>query len=261
MCKLSNYLVFCNYHIFYQPSEHSSGVRMCHHWNYYNVRQNFPPGPLRVSESLTLKFTSSSIRLAGNPVASAANPFAQTYNTGSAAAIGAVGGLILLPPIYGLCQLLNCIPNNGKLILIHILLILTVPSPGDSQPEYKCSLSQIFSLARSSWPWVLFLLFLSPFIALIGNSIVFGNDNNWDAVGIGAFGGLVLALPAVLFSSCFHLFVLSIISPIWSAIMKGAQWVHVKLKEIWMNRNHSHSPLARDDPEINLEYQILPGRD
>ena len=80
-----------------------------------------------------------------------------------------------------------------------------------------------------------------------------------NAAVAGIYGGIVLIAPA--FFLCFRFFPLLIsfiISSIWSAIMRRVKWVHVKLAENWMDRPYSS---RGDDPEINMEFQIPPGRE
>jgi len=201
---------------------------MWNHGGYHNVRQIFPlSGP---QGSLTLKFTSSSIRLAGNGVTGL--PF--TNNT-SAAFIGVVGSLILSPP---LC-----------------LLYLRIPtSPGEFRSECLSN------------PLLTVFVFppYSAVIGVIGSSVLLysrvdlGGFNISKASVAGIFGGLVLLAPAMFGFHNFLLLISVITSSIWSAMMRGVKLVHVKLTENWMDRSYGS---RGDDLEINMEFQIPPGRD
>jgi len=64
--------------------------------------------------------------------------------------------------------------------------------------------------------------------------------------------------PLALFFPLFPLLISLIIVSIWSAMMRGVKLVHVKLTENWMDRSYDS---RGDDLEINMEFQIPPGRD
>ena len=203
---------------------------MCNHGGYHNVCQVFYP--LRASDA------HSSNRLAGNGAMRTIEPHF-TNNT-SAAYIGVVGSLILSPPLY--------------------LLYLLIPrSPGVSRSESDKTCFQASTV-------IVFPLY-STIIGAIGSSVLLYCRVDLGGIDISnssfaAFlGSLFLILPAM---SCFRFFPLLIsfiISSIWSAIMRGVQWLHVKLAENWMDRSYGSYGSRGDDPEISMEFQSPPGRD
>jgi FtsH-binding integral membrane protein len=106
----------------------------------------------------------------------------------------------------------------------------------------------------------------STVIGAIGSSVLLychvdlGGINISNASIAGLFGSFIVTIPAMFFGlRIFPLLISVIISSIWSGIMWGVQWLHVKLAENWMDRSYgSH---RGDDPEINMEFRMLPGRD
>ena len=200
---------------------------MCMHGNYHNVRQIF------LTSGQTLKFTfSSSISLAGNSF------WGYYTNNTSAASIGAVGSLILSPPLCLLC--------------------LLIPSlPGAPRPDCLDNSCVLFLIM-----FIVFPLY-STVIGVIGTSVLLschvdlGGIDISNAAVAGVAGGTLLIVPAYLFAF-FPSLIFCIISSIWSAIMRLVKWVHVKLAESWMDRPYSS---RRDDPEINMGFQIPPGRE
>ena len=198
---------------------------MCMHGNYYNVRQVF------LTSGQTLKFTfSSSISLAGNI-------WGYTNNT-SAASIGAVGSVILSPPL--------CLP--------YLLIPSSPMAPRSDCLDNSCL---IFLIELIVFP------LYSTVIGVIGTSVLLschvdlGGIDISNAAIVGVIGGTLLIVPAYLFVF-FPFLIFFIISSIWSAIMRLVKWVHVKLAENWMDRPYSS---RGDDPEINMEFQIPPGRE
>ena len=197
---------------------------MCIHGGFHNVRQIFPPLRASGSRYSNLLFFS----FVGNATQEGTN------NT-SAAFIGVVGGLILSP--------------------LYLLYLIPLP-PGQLRSDYAIGLT------------VLIILPYSTIIGAIGSSILLycrvdlgGIDISYAAL-TGFLGGIILAIPAIFGSFLFCLLLTSVNSFIWSAIMKGVQWVHIKLTETWLDRSHSHSYGSRGgDPEINIGFQIPPGRD
>ena len=191
----------------------------------------------RASESLTLKCTSSSIRLTGNAPPQTLVPQDFTNNT-SAAFIGVVGSLILSPPLY----------------ILHLRLIPRSPDYWD-----QCISGMVLTIFVFP-PY-------STVIGLIGSSVLLycrvdlGGIDISNASIAGFFGGLLLIVPALVGFRFFPLLLSFIISSIWSEIMRGIKWIHINLTKTWMHRSHSHSYGSReDDPEIITELQIPPGR-
>ena len=160
------------------------------------------------------------------------------FTNASAASIGGVGSLILSPLLY----------------LIYLPNLLSSTLPGVSRLQ---SLSgRIFFLIV-----ILFPLY-STLIGLIGSSVLLnsrvdvGEIDISDASFAGFLGGIFFIPGGVAGYFCVRLLLgvfNIIILPIWTAIVRGVQWVHVKLTENWMDKGHS---------EINTELQeVPPGRD
>ena len=213
---------------------------MCNHWGYRNVRQIFPP--LRasgVSDAQIYFFSPhSSIRLTGNSFLR--NSESNFTNNASAASIGVVGSLILSPPLY-------------------LLYLLIPPSRGESRSQcLNDPCKQMFIL-------IVFPSY-STIIGVIGSSILLycrvdlGGIDIPNATLAASYGGLVFTGPAMVLGFRFLPLLISvIISLSWSGIMRCVQWIHVKLTEIWIDGSHYGS--REGDPEINIGFQIPPGRD
>jgi hypothetical protein len=111
-------------------------------------------------------------------------------------------------------------------------------------------------------PFLALLVFssYSTVIGVIGSSVLLycrvdlGGIDISNASLAGLFASFVLGVLGFFFPF-FPLLISLIISSIWSAMMRGVKWVHVKLTENWMDGSRG------DDPEINMEFQIPPGRD
>ena len=100
---------------------------------------------------------------------------------------------------------------------------------------------------------------------MIGSSVLLychvdlGGIDITSATFAGLAGGIAFAAVALCFGFRFFPLLISvIISSIWSAIMKVVEWLHVKLAERWMDSSYDS---RGNDPEINIEFLIPPGRD
>jgi hypothetical protein len=106
----------------------------------------------------------------------------------------------------------------------------------------------------------------STLIGTIGCSVLLycqvdlGGIDISNATLAGFIGCIFLIVPVLFGGFCLFQVPLIpfIISSIWSSVMKRVQWIYVKLTENW---SHSQPYGSRgDDPEINIEFQIPPGR-